>query len=214
MLFTTADDVHETLGRLLQELSADAELAPRLSRLDTVVQLRCRLPDTTLTLYVKATDAPTVVLGDLPEGAAGPELVLTLDADVAHALWLGKQNIAIGLARGAIQAKGDTNTIVELLRMTDEIAPRYEQLLRAAGRDDLADAEAPEHAPTAQAADAGNAGGNAAAEAGTAEGEATTEDAASTDEPAADAGAGTETGETEAGSETPEAAPAAEAETN
>lgn len=152
MLFSTADDVHASLGRLLQELAADAEFAPRLMVLDTVLQFRFRNPDTIATLTLRGDDAPAVVVGPLPEGAAAPEIVVTLDADVAHALWRGQHNVAVGLARGTIQAKGETTRIVELLRLTDEIAPRYEQMLRAAGRDDLADAEAP--AQTAEAAPA------------------------------------------------------------
>lgn len=143
MLFSTADDVHASLGRLLQELAADAEFAPRLMVLDTVLQFRFRNPDTLATLTLRGDDAPSVVLGPLPEGAEAPEIVVTLDVDVAHALWRGQHNVAVGLARGTIQAKGETTRIVELLRLTDEIAPRYDQLLRAAGRDDLADAEAP-----------------------------------------------------------------------
>ncbi len=163
MLFSTADDVHASLGKLLQELAADAEFAQRLMVLDTVLQFRFRNPDTLATLTLRGEGAPSVALGELPDGATAPEIVVTLDADVAHALWRGQHNVAVGLARGTIQAKGETTRIVELLRLTDEIAPRYDQLLRAAGRDDLADAEAPAQnaapapepaAPVGEAADA------------------------------------------------------------
>lgn len=188
MLFTTADDVHASLGRLLQELAADAEFAPRLMVLDTVLQFRFRHPDAIATLTLRGDDAPTVVLGELPEGATAPEIVVTLDADVAHALWRGQHNVAVGLARGTIQAKGETTRIVELLRLTDEIAPRYDQLLRADGRDDLADAEAPaQAAPAADAtapADAAETGDGADAGA---EGEDQSADAATGDAPTDDA---------------------------
>lgn len=162
MLFSTADDVNASLGRLLQELAADAEFAPRLMVLDTVLQFRFRNPDAIATLTLRGDDAPAVVLGPLPDGTTAPEIVVTLDADVAHALWRGRHNVAVGLARGTIQAKGETTRIVELLRLTDEIAPFYDQLLRTAGRDDLADAEAP--AQTSAAASEGAAADGAAAE--------------------------------------------------
>jgi len=187
VLFTTADDVHASLGRLLQELAADAEFAPRLMVLDTVLQFRFRHPDAIATLTLRGDDAPAVVLGELPEGATAPEIVVTLDADVAHALWRGQHNVAVGLARGTIQAKGETTRIVELLRLTDEIAPRYDQLLRADGRDDLADAEAPaQEAPPADATAPAEAtqAGDGASEA-SAEGEDQSADAA-TDEAVAD----------------------------
>jgi hypothetical protein len=185
VLFSTADDVHEILGRLIQELAVDPELGPRLSALDTVVELNCRHPDAKLTLVAKATEAPSVNLGDAAEGQPAAELVLTMDADVAHALWLGRQNVAIGIARGAIQAKGDSRKIIDLLGMSDQIAPRYTSLLRAVGREDLTTVEpvgeaAPEAAGDATTPDAAS---EPADEATTEAGRETT-----ADETASDAG--------------------------
>lgn len=137
MLFTTADDVHDSLGRLFRELATDADVGLRLSRLDTVVQLRYRLPDTKVTLVARDGDAPAVHLGETPQGTPNPELILTLDADVGHLLWLGRQNVAIGIARGTIQTKGDTRKVIDLLELSSAIAPHYEQLLRATGREAL-----------------------------------------------------------------------------
>ncbi|MDO9407618.1 hypothetical protein [Patulibacter sp.] len=142
MLFTTADDVHDSLGRLFQELATDQDVGLRLSRLDTVVQLRYRQPDTKVTLVAREGDAPAVHLGDVPQGTPNPELILTLDADVGHRLWLGHQNVAVGIARGTIQCKGETRRIVDLLDLAPAITPHYEQLLRATGREALLDPEA------------------------------------------------------------------------
>ncbi|MGX6449263.1 SCP2 sterol-binding domain-containing protein, partial [Patulibacter sp. S7RM1-6] len=153
MLFTTADDVHDTLGRLLQELAVDPEMGARVSLLDAVVQVRLRKPDTTLTLVAPGNDQPQAYTGRAPEGTPKPDVTLTMDADVAHALWIGKQNVAIGIARGSVQTKGDTRKIVDLLNLTGEIAPRYASLLRAADRQDLIDAD-PFAAPAADAAPA------------------------------------------------------------
>lgn len=133
MLFTTADDVHDSLGRLMEELATDADVGLRLSRLDTVVQLRYRHPDTKVTLVAREGDAPTVHLGEVPQGTPNPELVVTLDADVGHRLWLGRQNVAIGIARGLVQCKGETRRIVDLLNLAPSIAPHYEPETRNRG---------------------------------------------------------------------------------
>jgi hypothetical protein len=142
VLFTTADDVHDSLGRLMEELATDQDVGLRLSRLDTVVQLRYRNPDTKVTLVAREGDAPTVHLGETPQGTQSPELILTLDADVGHLLWLGRQNVPVGIARGLIQAKGDTRKVIDLLELSSAIAPHYEALLRATGREALLDPEA------------------------------------------------------------------------
>ncbi|WP_022928274.1 hypothetical protein [Patulibacter americanus] len=158
MLFTTADDVHDTLGRLMQELATDQEVGLRLSRLDSVVQLRYRNPDTTVTLVAREGDAPAVHLGDVPEGTPNPEVILTLDADTGHELWLGRQNLTIAIARGAIQAKGDNRRVLDLLGMNDVIAPHYEALLRATGREALIDPQpVPDGAPAEGEEPAGDA---------------------------------------------------------
>jgi hypothetical protein len=183
VLFTTADDVHDSLGRLMQELATDPEVGLRLSRLDTVVQLRYRNPDTAVTLVAREGDAPAVHLGTVPDGTPNPELVLTLDADVGHELWLGRHNVAVGIARGAIQAKGDTRRVVDLLSLTGDIAPHYEQLLRATGREALLEEPAAEE-PAAEDAAAEGGADASAADGATGAGEDAQADAA---EPTADA---------------------------
>lgn len=181
MLFTTADDVHDSLGRLMQELATDQDVGLRLSRLNTVVQLRYRKPDTKVTLVAREGDAPTVHLGDVPQGTPNPELVLTLDADAGHRLWLGRQNVAIAIARGTIQAKGETRGVIDLLELAPAIAPHYEQLLRATGREALLaeDAGLEQAVPEADASPAGepSAEGEVAAADEAAEGAATDGDA-------------------------------------
>jgi hypothetical protein len=158
VLFTTADDVHDTLGRLMQELATDPEVGLRLSRLDSVVQLRYRKPDTTVTLVAREGDAPAVHLGQVPDGTPNPEVVLTLDADTGHELWLGRQNVTIAIARGAIQAKGDNRRVLDLLGLKDDIAPHYEALLRATGREALIDPQpVPDGAPAEGEAPEGGA---------------------------------------------------------
>jgi hypothetical protein len=171
VLFTTADDVHDTLGRLMQELATDQEVGLRLSRLDSVVQLRYRNPDTTVTLVAREGDAPAVHLGQVPDGTPNPEVILTLDADTGHELWLGRLNLTVAIARGAIQTKGDNRRVLDLLGLKDLVAPHYEQLLRATGREALIDAQlVPDDAPAEGEASAGDAAGSGSPEATDAEG--------------------------------------------
>ncbi|MGE4427896.1 MAG: hypothetical protein AB7G37_15715 [Solirubrobacteraceae bacterium] len=194
MRFSTVDAVHETLGRLFQDLSVDPEFGPRIATLETVVQLRLRQPDTVISVIAGPTDGPAVSFGESPTDGPAPGIVLTLDADVAHDLWLGRQNVTIAIARGTIQARGDVTRLRDLFGFTSDIAPRYEQLLRAHGREDLL-AETAEPGPAdadAPAADAEDTAGDAtSADAETpADGAAATE----TDGPAGEAtGADAET---------------------
>jgi hypothetical protein len=136
--FADEQEVYQHLGRLFQDVVADAELAPQLQRLDTTVQFRHRAPDSTITLKLLGEQDPRVDLGatDLE-----PEVVLSMAADTAHRLWLGKANLTIALARGQIRVKGPVAKLLKLVPLVKPLCPRYYAQLEAEGRRDLAAAE-------------------------------------------------------------------------
>lgn len=135
--FKDAEDVYANLGRLFEDVLADEELGPRFHATDTVVQYRMRRPDSQLTLQTLEKDALRVDFGvtDLR-----PEVVLAMDADTAHKLWLGRVNVTVALARGQISARGPVAKILQLIPLVKPVRSRYESQLQAAGREDLAKA--------------------------------------------------------------------------
>jgi hypothetical protein len=133
--FKDADDVYGTLGRFLQELAGDAELAPALKRADTTFQLRTRNPDAVMTVRTPRDDEPPQV--DLGDTTLRPEVVLQLDADTAHRFWLGQVNAAVALANGDIRTRGPVAKVLTLVPLVKPGFPRYRQQLEASGREDL-----------------------------------------------------------------------------
>jgi hypothetical protein len=133
--FKDADDVYGTLGRFMQEMAADPELAPALERADTTFQLRLRQPDATVTVSAPQDDQPAKV--DLGDTALQPEVVLQMDADTAHRFWLGDVNVAVALARGDVRARGPVAKILKIVPLVKPSFPRYRAQLEAAGREDL-----------------------------------------------------------------------------
>ena len=133
--FKDAEDVYANLGFFLRQLAVDPEMTPALKRADTTLQLRMRHPDAMLTMRTPSDEEPAQV--DLGETTLQPEVVLQLDADVAHRFWLGQLNVAVALARGDIRARGP---VVKILKIVPLIKPgftRYRTQLEAAGREDL-----------------------------------------------------------------------------
>ena len=65
---------------------------------------------------------------------------MVLSADTAHAFWLGKVNITVALARGTVKARGPVAKVLRLVPLVEPSFPRYEQILRDAGRTDLLEA--------------------------------------------------------------------------
>jgi SCP-2 sterol transfer family len=133
-LFSDPDELYAHLGRLFVEAAADEELGPRLAEANTILQLRLRDPDAVVTVKVLQAEERQVDLGDT---TLRPEVVLAMDADVAHGLWLGTVNITVALARGHIVAQGPVAKVLKVVPLTRLLAPRYRALLEGAGREDL-----------------------------------------------------------------------------
>jgi hypothetical protein len=136
--FKDAQEVYETIGRLHVDLAQDGPLLARYQRANTIVQFVHRNPDAVITTRLVEGSAGRVDLGPTD---MEPEIVLTLDADVAHRFWLGRVNATIALARGQIRAKGPVAKLLRLLPAARPIYARYRAQLEAQGRADLIPAD-------------------------------------------------------------------------
>jgi len=135
--FSDDQDVYRHLGQLFLDLLEDEELAPKFRTANTVVQYRYRNPDSQITVKLLEAEEGQV---DLGRTLLEPEVIMTMDADVAHRFWLGKVNVTVALARGQMKASGPVAKILRLVPLTKPVFPRYKAQLEAAGRSDLANA--------------------------------------------------------------------------
>jgi len=135
-LFTDADDLYAHLGKLFQDAVVDPELAPAFMASNATIQYRLRGPEAQLTIRTVAGEEPQV---DFGASKLAPDVVVQMDADVAHRFWLGKVNPAIALARGDIRTRGSVAKVLALIPLVKPVFPRYCAQLEAAGRQDLAD---------------------------------------------------------------------------
>ena len=101
--FNDEQEVYRYLGQLFLDLLADEELAPQFRTANTVVQYRYHKPESQITVKLLEAEDGQV---DLGETLLKPEVIMTMDADIAHRFWLGKVNVTMALARGQIKAKG------------------------------------------------------------------------------------------------------------
>jgi hypothetical protein len=133
--FKDADDVYANLGLFMRQLAVDPEMTSALKRADTTFQMRMRHPDSVLTMRTPNDEVPAQV--DLGDTTLQPEVVLQLDADMAHRFWLGQVNVAVALARGDIRTRGPVAKVLGLVPLVKPGFPRYRSQLEAAGREDL-----------------------------------------------------------------------------
>jgi hypothetical protein len=142
--------VYAVLGRLFQDVLADPALAPQVQRLDGVVQFQHRNPNATITIKAVKGEDPVVDLGATELRA---DVIVVMDADTAHAFWLGRVNATMALNKGQIKAKGPVDKVLRLVALVKPIHKRYAQLLvelgAAAPEDVGAEVEAPATEPDA-----------------------------------------------------------------
>jgi hypothetical protein len=135
--FKDEEEVYRFIGRLFQELAVDPELGPRFQKANTTVQYQMTDPSSQITCKLRPDEEIQI---DLGPSELDPEVIMIMEADTAHQFWLGKVNITVALARGQITAKGPVAKILKLVPLVKPVFPRYEEMLREAGRADLIEA--------------------------------------------------------------------------
>lgn len=135
--FKDAQEVYDTLGRLLASITADDdELAPTFRAADTVVRYEYSDPDSSITVRLGEGDGERIQFG---EGDLEPEVTMRMAADTAHRFWLGQVDVTRALARGEITAEGPVAKLLRLVPLAKPAFPRYRRLLIDQGRPDLAE---------------------------------------------------------------------------
>jgi putative sterol carrier protein len=134
--FKDDQEVYQYIGKLMQDVADDEELAPKFRKADTILQYQYREPESQITLRLQEGQPGDV---DFGETEMEPEVVMSMEADIAHRFWLGNVNVTVALARGQIKAKGPVAKVLKLVPLVKPVFPRYKKMLEDAGRDDLLD---------------------------------------------------------------------------
>jgi hypothetical protein len=121
--FKDADEVYEYIGGVFREAAGHPEVGPKLRAANITMQ--CNYSDPAASLTVRFHDPIEVIDGGQDDSA---DVRLSMPADIAHKYWRGEYNLAVGLAKGAVKAKGPVNKILKLVPLTKPLFPIYKQL--------------------------------------------------------------------------------------
>jgi putative sterol carrier protein len=106
------------------EATKDSELVIRLTQTDPAAVILIDFPGQKVTCGDAALGAPATV-------------DLRMSSDDSHKFWLGKLNFTLALAQRKVKMEGSRTKALKLLPLTKPLFATYEELLRAAGRQDL-----------------------------------------------------------------------------
>jgi hypothetical protein len=128
--FVNAQQVYDTIGLFLDQITKDPELGPKFVAADTSFLVRYTDPE--CAMFVDATTDPPVVTMN-PDPATPTEITLDMAADDGHAFWMGNLNMALALAKGRVKVSGPIAKIMKLLPAMRPAFPKYRAFLEERG---------------------------------------------------------------------------------
>ena len=125
--FADADEVYTYIGGVFRAAADHPTQGPEMAASGITMQLNYTDPDCVLTVRFHE---PKIEVVEGP--AEGPvDVRLFMRADDAHMFWRGEYNLAVGLAKGQVKAKGPVAKILKLVPLTKPLFPIYRDLTAA-----------------------------------------------------------------------------------
>ena len=116
--FANDKEVYELIGGVFRAAADHPEQGPKMAAAGITVQLNYEDPPHADGSF---HEPKVEVIDDNTEPE--PTSCSTMPADIAHRYWLGEYNLAVGLAKGQVKAKGPVNKILKLVPITDAALP-------------------------------------------------------------------------------------------
>jgi putative sterol carrier protein len=123
--FANAEEVYKYVGGVFRAAREDPVVGPKMAQADVTLQIYYSDPESSLTVRFHE---PQI---EVEEGSDDPnaDVKLFMPADTANKYWRGEYNLAIGLAKGQVKAKGPVNKILKLVPVTKPLFPMYKELV-------------------------------------------------------------------------------------
>ena len=127
--FADAQQVYDTIGAFLEQITKDEDLRPKFVAADTSFHVIYSDPD--CDMLVDCTIDPPVVT--MAPGEVKSEIELAMAADDGHQFWLGNLNMALALAKNKVKVKGPISKIMKLLPAMRPAFPKYKAFIAERG---------------------------------------------------------------------------------
>jgi putative sterol carrier protein len=123
--FNDAAEVDTYIGGVFRAANGHSESGPKLRAAGIVLKVYYTDPACEMTIAMRE---PTieVSIGPTDEKA---DITLMMSADTGDKFWRGEYNLAVGLAKGEVKAKGPVNKILKLVPLTKPLFPIYRDLV-------------------------------------------------------------------------------------
>ncbi|MEB3061973.1 hypothetical protein [[Mycobacterium] zoologicum] len=120
--FRDAAELDEYIGGVFRDAGDHPESGPKLRAADLVMRVIYADPDGEMTIAFRDDYQVNAGPTDLK-----PDITLLMRGDTADQFWRGDYNLAIGLAKGQVKAKGPVNKILKLVPLTKPLFGMYRE---------------------------------------------------------------------------------------
>ncbi|MBJ7337556.1 hypothetical protein [Mycolicibacterium sp.] len=120
--FEDADELDEYIGGVFRDAGDHPESGPKLRAANIVMRVLYTDPSAEVTIVFR--DDYRVITGPTD---VKPDITLLMRGDTADQFWRGDYNLAVGLAKGHVKAKGPVNKILKLVPLTKPLFPMYRE---------------------------------------------------------------------------------------
>ncbi len=120
--FKDAAELDEYIGGVFRDAGDHPESGPKLRAANIVMRVLYTDPQAEMTIAFR--DDYQVIAGPTD---FKPDITLLMRGDTADQFWRGEYNLAVGLAKGQVKAKGPVNKILRLVPLTKPLFPMYRE---------------------------------------------------------------------------------------
>jgi putative sterol carrier protein len=122
--FKDADEVYEYLGQMFSK-ARETDTGPKMATADIDLQIYYSDPESMMTVTMHGDNIDVFTGQDQPDA----DVKLYMPADIGDKYWRGEYNLAVGLAKGQVKAKGPVNKILKLVPLTKPLFPMYRDMI-------------------------------------------------------------------------------------
>lgn len=123
--FEDSNEVDKYIGGVFRAANDHPESGPKMRAAGLNLRVLYTDPDTEMWILMREP-AMGVAVGPSEEKA---DITLMMRADTGDKFWRGEYNLAVGLAKGEVKAKGPVNKILKLVPLTKPLFPMYRELV-------------------------------------------------------------------------------------
>ncbi|MGQ0623835.1 MAG: hypothetical protein ACT4PP_04155 [Sporichthyaceae bacterium] len=122
--FADANEVDKYIGGVFRAAAEHPESGPKFKAANLNMKVIYTDPDVEMNILMR--DPMQVIQGPVDDE---PDVTLIMRADTADKFWRGEYNLAVGMAKGEVKAKGPVNKILKLVPLTKPLFPMYRELI-------------------------------------------------------------------------------------